>query len=108
MPSNSRRKIGVLLVAAVLMAPWAAAAEPGARTAQRSSGAAWVSLSQLWDAMAAFWGGSGNAAPEPTEHVDEGCKIDPFGVCRDRSILPPPTESVEEGCKIDPYGGCSS
>jgi hypothetical protein len=92
MSSSFRRKIGVLLVATVLLAPWAAAAEPGARNDSQNQ-TAWSLLAQLWSAVAGLWG-------------DNGCSMDPYGSCRDGSTLPPPPENLENGCHMDPYGGC--
>ncbi|HYU31134.1 MAG TPA: hypothetical protein VEW48_03145 [Thermoanaerobaculia bacterium] len=120
MSSSSRRKIGVLLVAAVLLAPWTAAAEPGAWKDPSGTQAPWGLLAQLWNAVAALWGDNGcsmdpnggcaidSATPAPTENLDEGCKIDPFGGCREGSTLPVPTENLDEGCSMDPFGGCGN
>ena len=93
MLSSSRRKIGALLLAAVLLAPWTAAAEPGARADQPGTRASWDLVARLWSALAAVWG-------------EEGCKMDPYGRCRPDSATPAPTENLDEGCKMDPFGGC--
>ncbi len=93
MSSFSRRKIGVLLLVAVLLAPWAAAADPGARAEQQGTRAPWGLLAQLWNAVAALWD-------------DNGCGVDPYGECGTTSAPPEPTQNGDAGCSVDPYGGC--
>lgn len=92
--SSSRRKIGVLLLAAVLVAPWAAAAEPGARMDEQGTRAPWDVLARFWSTLTAFWG-------------ESGCSVDPYGGCRDETntTLAPP-ENLDNGCSVDPFGGC--
>jgi hypothetical protein len=118
MSSSSRRKIGLLVLVAVLLAPWSATAEPAGRAVQQGTGASLALLVRLWNAVAALWGDEGcrmdpfgrcGAASSPavsTENLDNGCSMDPNGGCRDASVLPPPTENLDNGCGVDPYGGC--
>ncbi|HWM89494.1 MAG TPA: hypothetical protein VN493_01870 [Thermoanaerobaculia bacterium] len=84
--SSLRRKIAVLLLALVLAAPWALAAEP--RFEQR--GAAWSLFDRLWGALTSLWN-------------ENGCTLDPSGRC-----VPDARESLDEGCTIDPSGRCQS
>src|SRR6266545_2542231 len=116
MSSSSRRKIGVLLVAAVLLAPWTAAAEPGAWKEPAGTQSPWDLFARLWSTVTALWSdngclidpfgvcGAANSPAGPTENVDEGCKIDPYGGCRNGSTVPAPTENLDNGCGLDPYG----
>src|SRR6185295_5659631 len=117
MSSSSRLKIGVLVLAAVLLAPWSAFAEPGARLAHPGT-TSWVLLARLWSAVAAFWGdngcsvdpfgvcGAASTPPEPSQNVDNGCGMDPYGSCREGSAPPEPSQNADAGCSMDPYGGC--
>lgn len=93
--SSFRRKVSLLLLLAVLSAPWTASAEPAARAGQRGAEAPWDLIVRLWGALTAVWG-------------EEGCRIDPFGRCADQNTPPEPTENLDAGCRIDPFGGCSS
>jgi hypothetical protein len=92
MSSSSRRTIGVLVLAAALLAPWAAAAEPGGRN-DPGTRTPWDFFAQFWSAVAILWG-------------DAGCHMDPYGACGKGSVPPAPTESVDAGCSVDPFGGC--
>jgi len=101
MTTASYRKIAVLLVAAVLLAPWSAAAEP-TRLAD------W--LTTLWSvAFGVFPYGSDSprVTLPPTENLDNGCKMDPFGGCRNGSTTPAPAPNADNGCRMDPFGGCA-
>ena len=110
--SSLRRKIAVLLLAAFLLTPWMAAAEPRPGEHQRAAGATWGLLARLWSALTAAWVDEG-CTIDPfgrcgSDSLDGGCTIDPNGRCGGHSTTPEPTESVDNGCTIDPYGGCRS
>lgn len=93
MSSFSRRKVGVLLLVAVLLAPWAAAAEPGTGAEHQGSRSPWALLAQLWSVVTALWS-------------NNGCSMVPYGVCGDGSTAPEPTENLNNGCSVDPFGRC--
>jgi len=97
MTTPSRRKIAVLLVAAVLLAPWSAAAEP-------TGLAGW--LTSLWSVTGSTIFPYGT--DQPTTNLDNGCGMDPYGGCRNGSTTPAPTPNADAGCSVDPYGGCGS
>jgi hypothetical protein len=93
MSSFPRRKIGVPLVAAVLLAPWTAAAESGALKDAAGIQSPWDRLARLWSAVTALWS-------------EEGCSVDPYGRCGAANSPAAPAEKLDNGCKIDPFGGC--
>jgi hypothetical protein len=95
-PSSLIRKIAaLLLLGALLSAPWATAAGPRVPAEPRASGSGLGDLFfQAWSAFAALWG-------------DEGCTLDPNGRCRGAAAVPVrPTGSLDNGCTLDPDGGC--
>src|SRR5579864_6914995 len=83
---TSSRRVVVLAVLFLLIAPWASAA-PRHESAQPAgiSGAPDL-LSLAWSLMTGGW-------------MKEGCMIDPDGRC----VTSVPTK---EGCNIDPFGRC--
>jgi hypothetical protein len=82
MPDASlRRKIfACLLLVTVLAVPWASAAD-------RAAPAPPDLLHRTWSFFMSLW-------------IDEGCHIDPNGLCGLPQILP------DEGCNVDPNGRC--
>ena len=84
MPNASlRRKIFVcLLLVTVLAVPWASAAGRTAPAPPDLFHRTWSFLMSLW--------------------VDEGCHIDPFGLCGLPQIQP------DTGCNVDPSGRCGA
>ena len=80
------RRVVVLAVLFLLIAPWASAA-PRHESVQPAgiSGVPDI-LSLAWSWMTGGW-------------MKEGCNIDPSGRC----VTPVPTK---EGCNIDPFGRC--
>jgi hypothetical protein len=95
MSSSFRRKVGALLIAAVLLAPWVASAEPGAWKDPAATRVPWDLLDRLWTPVTALWS-------------EAGCMIDPYGLYGAANSTPVPTENLDNGCKIDPYGACRS
>ena len=92
MSSSSKRKIGALVLFAVLLAPWTAVADPVGRSLAPSVQGSGDLLATFWNAITALWG-------------DNGCSMDPFGLCRDDNDEPEPAENGEAGCSVDPFGG---
>jgi len=91
--ASLRRKTLLLLLAAVLAAPWASAAGPRTETAQPAQAAESAPL----DALERLWGLLRNA------WIKDGCHLDPFGRC----TAQPPVQT-KEGCRLDPDGRCVS
>jgi hypothetical protein len=89
--ASLRRKTLLLLLAAVLAAPWASAAGPRTETAQPAQAAEFAPL----DVLERLWGLLRNA------WTKEGCEINPNGHC----TAQPPVQT-KEGCHIDPSGLC--
>jgi hypothetical protein len=93
--ASPRRKIVLLLLAALLIAPWASAA-PRHGSVHSASLSAELGipefLSRAWKLLAGAW-------------TKEGCNIDPDGRCRS---VPAPVNSLDTGCHIDPNGQCNS
>lgn len=96
-----RRKAVLLLLAALLAAPWVSLAEPRLAAA---SPAPLDLLSRLWSFLASLWSETGcqidpnGCAQGAAEQGDEGCRLDPNG-CRQGT-----TQQVDEGCHLDPDG----
>ncbi|HSK74851.1 MAG TPA: hypothetical protein VLQ45_00205 [Thermoanaerobaculia bacterium] len=91
-----RRKTVLLLLAAVLLFPWAAFAGPqtgSPRAAHVSTSTFLDLLARAWGSLAATW-------------EKEGCHLDPSGLCT--PVTPEPTIQTDTGCHIDPHGGCRS
>jgi hypothetical protein len=84
------RKVTVLLLLAVLAAPWASAAASQQTDARPVKVSPLELLSRFWTFVTSVWS-------------DEGCRIDPNGGC-----VPEPQEEPDTGCRIDPNGGCAS
>jgi hypothetical protein len=97
-----RSGIAVLVLALILVAPWASASQPRGRRVVHPAEAASISMS--WNHLAqilqrlftGLW-------------AKNGCRMDPFGrpVCEQD---PDPTSQSqgEAGCQVDPNGGCVS
>jgi hypothetical protein len=94
--ASSRRKIVfLLLIAALLIAPWASAApRHGSAHPMSLSGELGITdfLSRAWNLLAGAW-------------TKEGCNIDPSGRCGSTLTAPSPLP-IKEGCHIDPDGRC--
>jgi hypothetical protein len=88
------RKVALLLLVAVLAAPWASAAAPRQSEARPAQAAASPQelLNRLWTFLKIAWS-------------ETGCMIDPSGRCVPE---PRPQAETDTGCRIDPSGGCSS
>ncbi|HEV7507221.1 MAG TPA: hypothetical protein VGS07_20190 [Thermoanaerobaculia bacterium] len=90
--ASFRRKTVLLLLLAVLVAPWASAAGrpaglpgPGAVSAPAPLdlfGSALRLLTRLWSKEGCRIDPSGRCAPLSTPTSDTGCRIDPDGLCR--------------------------
>lgn len=110
-----RRKIAVLLLGAVLVAPWVSA-ESRQENASRRPVEAWNLFARLWGALTAIWSENGcsidpdggcagaTGTSSTNEAQDEGCTIDPDGRC----VPEVQHAGPDEGCSIDPNGGCRS
>jgi hypothetical protein len=117
--ASPRRKIVLLLLAALLIAPWASAA-PRHGSAHPVSLSKEIGapdfLSRAWNLLAGAWTktgchidpdgqcGSASVAPNPLP-TKEGCQIDPSGRCNSGSSS---VNSLDTGCQIDPGGRCKS
>ena len=88
-PLPARRSLAVLLLAAILLVPWAASAAPLIKVRQASTGF----LPQLWSLIADLW-------------ADAGCGLDPSGRCKG-GTAPALPASLDEGCGLDPNGRCT-
>lgn len=91
-----RRKTVLLLLAAVLLFPWAASAGPqtGSPRGEHVSASTFLDLlGRAWGFLTATWDKA-------------GCNIDPDGRCT--PVEPAPTIQTDTGCHIDPHGGCRS
>jgi hypothetical protein len=90
-----RRKTFLLLLCAVLAAPWATAAPRRSHPPQAVAPAPLDLLGLSWSFLKSFWS-------------EEGCDIDPNGRCitRPTQVSPPKSLWSEEGCMIDPSGRC--
>jgi hypothetical protein len=89
--ASLRRKTILLLLAAVLAAPWASVAGPrteGDQPAQAVQPGALELLDRFWGFLRNTWN-------------KDGCHIDPFGRC-----TPQPPVQTKEGCNVDPNGNC--
>src|SRR5262245_47257485 len=88
------RQIVLLLLVALLAAPWSLAAAPRREAPGRASRAAAPAplprLAQLWSFLTSVWGKT-------------GCRIDPDGRCV-KSPDPGLAAPADEGCRIDPDG----
>lgn len=89
-----RRKTVLLLLAAVLLFPWAASAGPQTASPRGEHVSTFTFLGLLgraWGVLTATW-------------EKEGCHIDPSGRCI--PVRPETTIQTDTGCHIDPNGGC--
>lgn len=107
----------ILAVGLVLLAPWAAVAQPRnselrSRTGRSLSvsadllAQAWTFVSRLWEKGGCLIdpdGSKGGCGIDPSGR-DGGCGIDPDGSCSTIQTTPP--VQGEEGCGIDPNGLC--
>lgn len=116
----SPRRIVLLAVLVLLIAPWASAApRPGSTPPASTSVGIGIPdvLSLAWRFITGGWMKVGCnidpngqcVAPLPTK---EGCNIDPFGRCLPASStsapVSSPLDSADLGCQIDPGGRCIS
>jgi hypothetical protein len=84
--SSAVRKIVLVLVLSLLIAPWASAAGTKTEISESFESGLQGLLIEAWSFVSDLWG-------------DEGCHIDPDGRCN--------RAEVDEGCHIDPSGaGC--
>jgi hypothetical protein len=90
-----RRNLASLLLAASLLAPWAASAAPNSPVELRVHSSA--GLTTFWSLLTTLW-------------AEAGCIIDPNGGCHGgaQSTAPPPPAVPDAGCGIDPSGRCGS
>ncbi|HEX4963087.1 MAG TPA: hypothetical protein VF173_19810 [Thermoanaerobaculia bacterium] len=117
--ASFRRKTVLLLLLAVLAAPWASAASrPAAQLGPAGSSApapldlfssAWRFLTHLWSEEGCRIDPSGACMPQSAQpltapRTNEGCRIDPNGACLPRPALSAP--ETDTGCRIDPDGLC--
>ncbi|MFL6202326.1 MAG: hypothetical protein ACJ76J_24420 [Thermoanaerobaculia bacterium] len=89
--ASFRRNVFLLLLLAVLAAPWASAA--AGLDADRPAEAAASPL----DLLGRFWTFLRSAWSET------GCHLDPDGRC-----APAPQPQSDTGCHLDPNGGCGA
>jgi len=97
MPSRSlRRRTLVLLLTATLAASWTAAAGLGARPVPKAAAPVHQNLlSRARSFLLSLWG-------------EEGCHIDPNGLCITGAVQPTPLRiDTDSGCHIDPDGLCA-
>jgi len=89
------RKTLLLLLCAILVAPWAAAAAPRSEAPKGAIPAPLDLLSRTWGLLKSLWSA-------------EGCGIDPSGRCITGTTqgLQPRSLWSAEGCGIDPDGRC--
>jgi len=92
MQTASRRRTSILLVLlAILAAPWPSGAQPRASSLGRVPTVGLLSLlDDVWRFLRIVWS-------------REGCHIDPDGRC---ATNPAPQPTQKEGCHIDPNGQC--
>ncbi|HSS51509.1 MAG TPA: hypothetical protein VLX28_21405 [Thermoanaerobaculia bacterium] len=107
-----RRKTVLLLLVAVLAAPWASAAAQSGPAAISASAPldlfsyAWRFLTHLWSKEGCRIDPDGRCTPQSTQalpvpRTGSGCHIDPNGACQ-----PLATPDTATGCRIDPSGLC--
>lgn len=108
--TSFRRKTILLLLAAMLSAPWASAApsrSESPRPADAVEPAPLKLLSRAWMLLRSVWAKEGCGIDPFGRCIStkEGCRIDPFGRCLSGSA---PELEADEGCNIDPFGRCQS
>ncbi len=90
--ASFRRKSILLVLVAVLAAPWTSiAAQSG--PAAVSASAPLDLFSSAWSFLTSLWS-------------KEGCRIDPDGRCVPQASHPLRVPRTGEGCRIDPNGAC--
>lgn len=103
------RRIAVLVLASLLLAPWMPAAEAWPTTGLReASSSPWSLLARLWSFLTPVTKKNGctldpNGAPSCTASQprgEAGCTLDPSGAC----VQSVPT--ADNGCTLDPDGAC--
>ena len=87
--ASFRRTLALLLLIFLFAAPWASAA--GLRAE-----------SPPLDFLGRLWSYFTNLGSE------EGCYIDPNGLCAPHSFVPASPDQMDEGCRIDPDGRCGA
>lgn len=109
--ASFRHKTVLLLLVAVLAAPWASAAAqsgPAATSAPASLdlfSTSWRFLTHLWSKEGCRIDPNGRCLPQsaqPRPVPRTGCHIDPNGTCHSLS-----TPDTDTGCRIDPDGRCA-
>jgi hypothetical protein len=85
--SAAVRKIVLVLVLSLLIAPWASAAGTKTEISESFESGLQGLLVEAWSFIAILWG-------------DEGCHIDPNGRCEQQTA-----PLSDTGCHIDPNGG---
>jgi hypothetical protein len=111
-----RRKALLLLLCAVLVAPWAAAAPRRSHPPQAVApapldllGRSWSFLKSLWSEEGCDIDPDGRCLTSAQPRTDTGCDIDPSGRCLTSAIqAPQPRTDTDTGCMIDPDGRCHS
>ena len=110
MPAHpSPARLAALALAAALILPWPAAAQPSRQTSVRETATtspassnllaqAWSALVSLWEEIGCGIDPSGACAPASGEI---GCGIDPNGLC---ATAPGTSGQQDIGCLIDPNG----
>jgi hypothetical protein len=115
------RKTLLLLLCAILAAPWATAAPQRSHPPQAVApssldllGRSWSFLKGLWSATGCDIDPDGRCITRPTQvsqpkslRSSEGCDIDPSGRCGTRPSQAPQPKA-DTGCDIDPSGRCHS
>jgi len=90
-----RRSVPVLVLIALLVAPWQlrAATGPAPPSVKAAAEKAVELFGRAWDGLVSLW-------------AEEGCHIDPYRRCLDGQSTPVNQEDTDAGCHIDPYGAC--
>lgn len=89
--ASFRRNVFLLLLLALLAAPWAASARDLAADRPAEAAASPLELlGRLWGFLQSAWS-------------ETGCRLDPDGRC-----APAPQPLTDEGCRLDPNGGCGA
>ena len=110
MPAHSSlTRLAALALAATLILPWPAAAQPSRQTLSRAAAAGASAspsfLAQAWGALVSLWGEIGcgldpDGACAPAS-AEIGCGLDPSGLC---APAPDTSDQQDIGCLIDPNG----
>jgi ABC-type proline/glycine betaine transport system substrate-binding protein len=86
MPRFSRSFAVLLLVFLLLLPAAVQAAEPQSVHSASPSWVSWTVLARLWNLL-----------------TDNGCQVDPSGLCRPDTST---TATTDNGCRIEPNGLC--